>query len=227
MTGIYGIRNRTTGTVYIGSSGDLERRWKQHRALLNRGAHPTPRLQAAWLAHGPDVFVFVVLEECAASELKKREQWWLDSIRPHIPDNGYNEMSSTRADWANAEYREHMSAANKRRANTPEGKAQIKAARAARKDYSTFGAHARSFVKKARNQHREWDPEELSYLGEHYGLVPVDSLSRILGHPKTAIYQQADTMGLKSKGTQAFKERMQLVSLDRERKRREARSESA
>ena len=227
MIGIYGIRNRTTGRVYIGSSGDIERRWKQHRSLLQRCAHPTSRLQAAWLAHSADIFEFSVLEVCEASELKDREQWWLDTIKPYMPDVGYNEMSSTRADWMNAEYRKLMSAANKRRANTPGGRKQIKAARANRKDYSTFGAHANKFIKNRRNQFAEWDAESLSYLGENFGWRSMKELGRILNRSAGAIGVQAHRMGLYSKGTPAFAERMRVVSFDRERKRREAHRESA
>jgi|SRR6185295_9627991 len=220
-SGIYGIRNRTTGHVYIGSSADLERRWKQHRSLLNRGVHPTPRLQAAWLAHGEDLFLFVVLELCAAAELRDREQWWLDSVRPHVPDVGYNEMSSTRADWSNAEYRRLMSAANKRRANTPEGRAQIKAARAKRTDYSMMSRVRSS--RKPGNQFRLWTDGERASLGEIFGRIPLKEIALIFGRSIHGIQVEAHRLGLKSKGTAAFSERMRQVSLDREAKKRDER----
>lgn len=217
--GIYGIRHHPTGRVYIGSTSDLGRRWKQHRALLNRGVHPTPRLQAAWLAHGAEQFICVVLELCRPERLKDREQWWLDSLKPYVPDVGYNELSSVRSDWSNAEFRRLMTAAAKRRVSTPEGRAQIKAARAQRKDYSTFGAHARSFVKQPRNQYRIWTAEDELYLMEHYGPDGAASCSRTLDRPLQAIYVRASKLGLK-KGAGASAQ-YRRASFDREAKKRE------
>lgn len=217
-SGIYGIRNRTTGHVYIGSSSDLERRWRQHRSLLNRGAHPTPRLQAAWLAHGEDLFLFVVLETCRPEVLVDREQWWLDTVRPHVPDVGYNELSKVRSDWSNAEFRRLMSAANKRRANTPEGRAQIKAARAKRKDYSQM-SRVRSF-RKPGNQHRLWTAQDELYLMEHYGPDGAQACAKVLGRPLHALYIRASKLGLK-KGAGAA-EQYRQASLDREARRRES-----
>jgi group I intron endonuclease len=220
MIGIYVIRNRLTDRQYIGSSADCERRWKQHRALLNRGAHPTPRLQAAWLRDGEVCFEFSVIEECASAELKDREQWWLDTVKPFLSEAGYNEMSSTWADWSNAEYRRLMSAAAKRRANTDSGRRQIKTARARRTDYSMM-SRVRS-LRGRGNQFRLWDPEELSFMGENFGWWSAEEIGRVLDRSVYSINVQAFKMGLRSKGTAAFSARMRVVSLDRERKRREA-----
>jgi group I intron endonuclease len=61
MRGIYAIRNAVTGQAYIGSSDDIPRRFRQHRAELLAGRHSNPRLQRAWIKYGPDAFDFEVV----------------------------------------------------------------------------------------------------------------------------------------------------------------------
>jgi len=63
MAVIYRITNMATEHYYIGSAESFERRRWQHLYDLRRGAHKNPRLQAAWNAHGEDMFVFEVLEQ--------------------------------------------------------------------------------------------------------------------------------------------------------------------
>ena len=225
--GVYCIRHRVTRLVYIGSSAALERRWQQHQALLNRGCHPTPRLQAAWLADGEAAFEFSLIEECAPERLKDREQWWLDSERPHLPSVGYNELSSVRSDWSNAEFRQLMTAAARRRVKTPEGRAQLKAARANRRDYSTFGAYARSFVKTPRNQFRGWTEAEDALLRARWALDGMRACAEALNRSQYSVCVRANKLGISGKGSEGFKQRMRAVSLERERKRREARGGSA
>ena len=46
IAGVYLIRNRKTGMVYIGSSGDVIKRIASHRYALKNGNHPNRLLQA-------------------------------------------------------------------------------------------------------------------------------------------------------------------------------------
>jgi len=59
--GVYAIRHKPTGTVYIGSSLCLRRRWQSHQSRLHSGVHPNSRLQRDWLRDGPTAFEFAVL----------------------------------------------------------------------------------------------------------------------------------------------------------------------
>lgn len=55
-SGVYLIRNRCSGRVYVGSSDSIERRFSQHRRQLRRGIHPKPLLQEDWDRDGSDIF---------------------------------------------------------------------------------------------------------------------------------------------------------------------------
>jgi len=61
--GIYGIRHKPTGQIYVGSARVIERRWNEHRANLALGRCDNRALQQAWNTYGDCQFEFVILEE--------------------------------------------------------------------------------------------------------------------------------------------------------------------
>lgn len=85
--GIYKIENRLNGKVYVGSSVDIERRWKTHRRALRGGCHYNPYLQHSWDKHGEDAFVLTVLEEVETDTLLATEQ---RCINEYLGRNCYN-----------------------------------------------------------------------------------------------------------------------------------------
>lgn len=78
--GIYRITRIDNGDTYVGSSAFIYQRWSQHRVLLRKGKHHSPRLQRSWTKHGEDAFEFVILEECEVDQLLVREQFHLDAL---------------------------------------------------------------------------------------------------------------------------------------------------
>lgn len=91
ISGIYKIENKTNGKIYIGSSKNIENRWKQHKTLLKVGKHHSRHLQYAWDKYGEDSFSFCILEEVLQpEELFNREQYWMDKLQSYNPENGYN-----------------------------------------------------------------------------------------------------------------------------------------
>src|SRR5687768_12784577 len=60
--GVYQIRCKPTGKIYIGSAVDLRARWEHHRGRLRRGDHRNRYLQNAWVKYGEVNFEFSVLE---------------------------------------------------------------------------------------------------------------------------------------------------------------------
>lgn len=78
-SGIYQISG-PTGMLYVGQSEDIERRLKEHKRRLRRGAHENHRLQHAWTKHGADVFQFTPLIYVPIEDLTAYEQVALDSI---------------------------------------------------------------------------------------------------------------------------------------------------
>jgi group I intron endonuclease len=79
--GIYRWRQLSTGKKYIGSTKNLRTRKIQHVTTLNNNSHANCHLLNAWNKYGKDDFVFEILEVIGdESELRKKEQWYLDTM---------------------------------------------------------------------------------------------------------------------------------------------------
>ena len=76
--GLYKIVNKNNNKFYIGSSTNLNQRWKSHKNALRRGAHINEYLQRSFNKHGQEAFEFVVLKQCTKANLLKEEQLMLD-----------------------------------------------------------------------------------------------------------------------------------------------------
>ncbi len=81
-TGIYMIKNEINGKFYIGSAVNIERRWNEHKSLLNRNIHSSPKLQNSWNKNGKDKFFFEIIQYCEKEELIKNEQYWINLLTP-------------------------------------------------------------------------------------------------------------------------------------------------
>lgn len=93
--GIYQIRNLVNGKVYIGSSVNIDKRWKQHLTHIAGGYHVNPLLQSVFRKYGTSNFVFDILEEVDVEKLLQREQYYLDKIKPWDKLIGYNLSRNT------------------------------------------------------------------------------------------------------------------------------------
>ena len=90
-SGIYSILNIENGKVYVGSAVNIKNRWSLHRHALKRGKHANDKLQKSWIKHGPDSFLFSVIEYVAdKKDLIPREQFWIDKMRSADKAVGYN-----------------------------------------------------------------------------------------------------------------------------------------
>ncbi len=115
--GVYAIRNKVTGTIYVGSTTiSFRSRRKDHWAKLNLNCHKNSRLQRSWNKYGPEAFEFVVLEEIDNPDLVlAREQHHLDI---HFRKNCYNArpVAESNRGWVpSRETRRRMSDAVRRR----------------------------------------------------------------------------------------------------------------
>tara|TARA_R100001463_G_scaffold3163_1_gene12951 strand:+ start:244 stop:960 length:717 start_codon:yes stop_codon:yes gene_type:complete len=81
-SGIYKISFDKGRLFYIGSSLDLMRRRANHLCELNKKNHYNRKLQNAYNKHG--MFNFEILENCSKDFLIKREQYYLDTIKPNL-----------------------------------------------------------------------------------------------------------------------------------------------
>lgn len=87
-SGVYRIVNRVTEKSYVGSSGDVQKRWTRHQGQLRRGVHHSEKLQRAWAKYGAEAFYFEVLEHCSIQQLRECEQRWIDQLDTY--HGGYN-----------------------------------------------------------------------------------------------------------------------------------------
>lgn len=88
-SGIYAIKNKRNGKVYVGSSTALKRRKSCHFRQLLKGDSPCVKLQHAVNKYGIANFHFVVLEAVAdASHLLDREEYWIEAFS--AVSKGYN-----------------------------------------------------------------------------------------------------------------------------------------
>lgn len=92
--GVYKIKNIINGKIYIGSSKDINKRWKQHLNLLKKGIHHSYKLQEEWDQFGENCFIFEILQIVDDEKhLKIAEQSWLDKYKPYV--HGYNVSDAT------------------------------------------------------------------------------------------------------------------------------------
>jgi group I intron endonuclease len=87
--GIYRIKCVPLHRVYVGSSKNLQQRYRGHLSCLRRGCHTNKDLQAAWNEFGAAAFNFSILETLwTPKRLVEREQFWIDFYR--AAEGGFN-----------------------------------------------------------------------------------------------------------------------------------------
>lgn len=97
MIGIYLIRNKINGKVYVGQSTNIHRRWMEHLrsgqpelySKKNERDSTTP-IHLAMQKYGIENFVLITLEECPREELNDREKFWIKQFDSTNKKNGYN-----------------------------------------------------------------------------------------------------------------------------------------
>ena len=91
VTGVYLIKNKLTGKVYVGSSSSsIKERWRTHARDLRKCKHHSSHLQYAWNKYGEDSFEWKVLEECNPEKCLEREQYYINHYNSSNKEFGYN-----------------------------------------------------------------------------------------------------------------------------------------
>lgn len=89
--GVYVIRNKINGKVYIGSSKNCYHRVRsQHLWSLENKTHTNPHLQSSWNKYGKSAFEFFIIELCEPENILIREQFYIDSMTATNREFGYN-----------------------------------------------------------------------------------------------------------------------------------------
>ena len=81
--GIYKIENLVNGKFYIGSSHNLSHRKSTHFYDLRNNKHRNIHLQRSFNKWGEKSFRFSILEECSIEFLIEKEQFYIDTFKPH------------------------------------------------------------------------------------------------------------------------------------------------
>lgn len=92
ITGIYRIKNIEDGKVYIGLSGNINKRFEQHKRLLRNNKHYNMFLQDAWNLYKENKFKFGILEICSFRDIYKKEKRWSKIYKSRDINYGYNIM---------------------------------------------------------------------------------------------------------------------------------------
>lgn len=90
IVGVYKIINIANNKFYIGSSNNIYKRWNEHKNDFNKGSHHSIYLQRAWDKYGEKNFKFKIIEKCTADNQFKREQYFIDYLKPYDKEIGYN-----------------------------------------------------------------------------------------------------------------------------------------
>lgn len=80
---IYRIINKINDRFYIGSATDFAKRKGNHLHDLRKGKHKNKRLQRDITTHGISTIVFEIIECCNLKKLLKREQYYINTMKPY------------------------------------------------------------------------------------------------------------------------------------------------
>lgn len=86
---VYLIKNKINEKVYVGSTKNLEQRWRGHLSSLRIGKSFNMYLQEDWDKYGEENFEFIFIEEDTFGGFE-REQYWMDLYTSYDRDKGYN-----------------------------------------------------------------------------------------------------------------------------------------
>lgn len=105
--GIYQVKNKINGRIFVGSSRNLSGTSNSYLTKLEFDSHHNKILHEDLLSHGLDAFSFEILETFdpeeilkdnlreALKELKKLEDKWLNTLQPY-GEKGYNNPKKLR-----------------------------------------------------------------------------------------------------------------------------------
>lgn len=92
-TGIYKIKNLVTNKIYVGSSTNIKKRWRDHKWHLKKGIHHNSHLQSSWNKYGSNNFIFSIEIECEVDELLNEEKKIVLKYKSNDRNFGYNKIN--------------------------------------------------------------------------------------------------------------------------------------
>lgn len=121
-SGIYCIKNKKNGKVYIGKSKCFYTRIKKHITDLNRKIKDENRhLINSWHKYGRENFEYFILEFCDFSNMSERELFWINVFNSLDREKGYNlRLDSSTGLIVSSETRNKMRLSQLKRYKNPE-----------------------------------------------------------------------------------------------------------
>ena len=92
MIGIYQVKNKLNGKIYIGQSVNIKNRWNAHRNKpFNKNSNQyNSYFYRAIREDGLENFEFSILEECSKDLLDEKEKEWISKTKSNDNNFGYN-----------------------------------------------------------------------------------------------------------------------------------------
>jgi group I intron endonuclease len=113
--GVYLITCTANNRRYVGSSKNIDHRWREHRKCLRSGRHWNVLVQRSWDKYGADAFEWAVLEEVKdQTQLTAREQHWMDLLHPEFNLSPLAHRPTRKGRRTSAETRARQAAGNRR-----------------------------------------------------------------------------------------------------------------
>ena len=97
---VYAIQHNITKRIYIGSTTDLDKRYRCHILDLRSGRHKVPDLQEDFINFGEDFSVFV-LDEIKDFDERLKEYEWIKKCKTYDRNIGYNYKDHGFKKWIN------------------------------------------------------------------------------------------------------------------------------
>ena len=98
--GVYQIKNKSNGKLFIGSAKNLSGKLNSHKFQLKNGLHINQEMQKDFNEIGEEGFSFDILDHLKpkedlnydyTEELKTLEAMWLEKLQP-FNEKGYNKL---------------------------------------------------------------------------------------------------------------------------------------
>lgn len=91
--GVYLIRCKANGRIYIGSSRNIYYRFTDHKRFLKNGIHHCRKMQDDYDLFGADSFEYQIVELCSEQDKLKLEKYYMEEVYHSLnTDNGYNKL---------------------------------------------------------------------------------------------------------------------------------------
>lgn len=82
ISAVYKITNIETNDCYVGSSKDINRRWKEHKRPSIWNSQPNNKLYNDMKKYGLDNFQFQILKAVEPEHLREIEQQYIEMLQP-------------------------------------------------------------------------------------------------------------------------------------------------